>query len=158
MTQVYFSFGSNVGDRQEFLDDALSRLKEHVEDITASSVYQTEPWGNENQPKFLNSCLSGQTSLGPEQLLAFTKSIETEVGRKHSEKWGPREIDIDILFYGAQTISLPGLEIPHPSLPERAFVLIPLAEIAPDFIHPVLKESISSLAAKIKLEGIKKLA
>lgn len=155
---MYFSLGSNVGNRQKFLAGAARALEKHVSRISVSSIYQTEPWGEKDQPVFLNACVSGQTSLKPEELLDFLKSIEKSLGRKHTEKWGPREIDIDILFYGNQILKLPGLEIPHPHLAERAFVLIPLSEIAPGLIHPVLKQPISELAAAISHKGIEKVS
>lgn len=156
MTNLYLSLGSNVGDRKKFLDSAVEKLHGKISDIIASSMYETEPWGNLNQPQFLNMCLGGQTDLKPGELLEFIKSIESSLGRKHTEKWGPREIDIDILFYGDGVIDTSGIEIPHPFVAERAFVLIPLAEIAPDFKHPVLKKTVKELAESIDGSGVRK--
>lgn len=155
--KVYFSLGSNVGGRQKYLSDAVDSLKQQISELEVSSFYQTEPWGNKDQPYFLNICVSGNTDLSPGELLEFIKSVESKLGRKHTEKWGPREIDIDILFYGSELIELPDIKIPHEYLAERAFVLIPLAEIAPDIIHPVLKESISDLSKKVDSSGIERL-
>lgn len=157
MTEVYFSLGSNVGDRQAFMRNAVSHLEDKVKSLTISSFYETEPWGNTDQPKFLNLCAKGITALSAEELLVFIKTIEASLGRKHTEKWGPREIDIDILFYGNKIISDQDVEIPHPYIAHRAFVLEPLAEIAPDFIHPVLKKTIKELADNIDVSGIKKV-
>lgn len=156
MAKVYFGLGSNVGNRQKFLNDALNGLKKQVSNLKISSFYQTEPWGNTDQPVYLNVCASGVTALHPLQLLDFIKSIEKKLGRVHTEKWGPREIDIDILFYGGQIFKSPELEIPHPAVVERAFVLIPLAELAPGFVHPGLKKTISELAEAIGSEGVEK--
>lgn len=103
-------------------------------------------------------CVSGQTTLEPEQLLEFLKSIETESGRSHAEKWGPREIDIDILFYDDEIIEKNGLKIPHPNIAQRAFVLVPLVGIAPDLVHPLLKKTVAELAGSIDSSGVEKLA
>lgn len=157
MATIYLSLGSNIGDRQEFLETAIAKLGSKITDIVSSSVYETEPWGNEDQESFLNICLRGQTSLSSEELLGFIKSVEKNLGRSHNQKWGPREIDIDILFYDNESIKSASLEIPHPYIAERAFVLIPLAEIAPGFIHPILKKSIGELASLIDTSGAKRL-
>lgn len=158
MAKIYLGIGSNVGDRQNFIKNALSALSEQVQIEDISSIYRTEPWGNQDQPEFLNVCAGGSTTLPPKELLAFIKSVESVLGRTHSEKWGPREIDIDILFYNDEVVKFPGLNIPHPYLAERAFVLIPLAEIAADFVHPVLQSSISELASKVDSQGIERVA
>jgi 2-amino-4-hydroxy-6-hydroxymethyldihydropteridine diphosphokinase len=156
LAETYLSLGSNIGDRQKYLKQAIEELSQHLDDVKVSSVYRTEPWGNENQAEFLNLCLSGNTLLNPEELLRFVRSIEKGLGRTHKEKWGPREIDI--LFYGDKIINTPTLEIPHPFISERAFVLVPLAEIAPNLIHPVLKLPISKLASEIDASGVRKIA
>jgi 2-amino-4-hydroxy-6-hydroxymethyldihydropteridine diphosphokinase len=106
-----------------------------------SSLYETSPWGVTNQPYFLNLVLKGETKLSPEELLKKIKNIEKAMGRKTLEKWGPRIIDIDILFYKEKIINTPLLKIPHPQLHKRAFVLVPLKEIAPRLIHPLLKKT-----------------
>lgn len=155
MTQIFLGLGSNLGDRQRFIDQAIDFLAGKVEVIARSKTYETAAWGKTNQPKFLNLCLAGQTALSADELLDFIKDVEAESGRKPSEKWGPREIDIDILFYGSENINKPGLAIPHPHMHERAFVLVPLNEIAPSFTHPVLKKSIAELTKNIDKTGVK---
>lgn len=157
MAKIYLSLGSNIGDKHKFLNDALKSLEPHIKLQEISSLYQTAPWGKTDQPAFLNMCVAGETSLLPLELLSFTKSIETQLGRTRTEKWGPREIDIDMLFYDDEVIKSPGLEVPHPHLSERAFVLIPLAEIAPEFKHPVLDKSMAALAESIDSSGVTKV-
>lgn len=157
MTEVYFSLGSNVGNKQAYLDKAIQMLKHRVDNMVVSSFYVTEPWGKTDQPEFLNLCVKGKTAISPEELLTFVKEIETSLGRKHTQKWGPREIDIDILFYGDKIISNNQIEIPHPFIAERAFVLTPLKEIAPNFVHPKLKKPIIKLAQNIGSSGIRKV-
>jgi len=153
---TYLGLGSNVGDRMSFLTQAISRLAREGIVRKISSVHETPPWGKTDQPAFLNACVEFQTSQSPEDLLELLKQIETELGRKEHERWGPREIDIDVLFYGDEQISSQRLTIPHPLLHERAFVLVPLAEIAPDFVHPVLKKNIKELLASLDTKDIKK--
>lgn len=149
MIEVYLGLGSNIGDRRRFLIDTATRLRKQLRGVSLSSIYQTKPWGDDDQPDYLNMCLKGRTSLKPDELLNFLNEVETAAGRTRRRKWGPREIDIDILFYGNKTIKRPGLEIPHRYLAERAFVLIPLAEIAPDFIHPAFQKTVSQFAEEI---------
>jgi len=146
-----------LGNRQEFLSQAISALKVEIDDMKTSSIYQTAPWGKTDQPNFLNICLGGYTQLKPIALLASIKDIENKLARTPAEKWGPRNIDIDILFYGNEKLKTEELTIPHPLVAERAFVLIPLAEIAHDFIHPVLDKSISRLAEEKNAQGVEKL-
>lgn len=157
MPTIFLSLGSNIGDRKKFLLNAINSMKTKVDITAVSSFYLTEPWGNENQNSFINICVKGDTQLPAEELLRFIKSIESTLGRTAGEKWGPREIDIDILFYGRETISSGGLEVPHPHLAERAFVLVPLSEIAPDFVHPSLKKSVGELVELIDKTGVKRL-
>lgn len=145
-----------MGDRRSLLKKAVSELGKTVKGLQASSLYETAPWGNEDQPPFLNLCVVGQTDLLPEELLKLTNSIESSLGRTGREKWGPREIDIDILFYDDLAIDMPDLEVPHPHIAERAFVLVPLAEIDPDFIHPILKKPVSELRNDVSDTGISK--
>jgi len=148
--RVYLGLGSNLGDRMSHLNQALQCLERRVHLTAVSSVYETEPWGLKDQPYFLNLVAIGDTDLSPVDVLAFVKSIEQEMGRRPTLRYGPRLIDIDILFYDDQVIDHPGLQIPHPRLPERAFVLEPLAELAPDLVHPVLGLSITELLTRLK--------
>lgn len=154
MAQICLSLGSNIGDRENFIKSAIELLKMKVEIQKISSLYETAPWGKTKQPNFLNICLLGETDLKPAELLEFIHETETHVGRTPSFKWGPREIDIDILFYDHQIINTERLIIPHPHLSERAFVLVPLADIVPKYKHPVLKKTINQLAGEIDTSGI----
>ena len=149
---VYLGLGTNLGDRAENLRQALSLLGEKVRIERTSAFYDTEPVGYVDQPRFLNAACRGQTGLNPEQLFRFVKRIESGMGRAPTFRNGPRIIDIDILFYDDLVLSTPMLEIPHPRLAERVFVLAPLAEIAPDFVHPVLKQSMAELLRKCNRE------
>ena len=156
--QVYLGIGSNLGDRQANMGKALTLLGERLQIELVSSVYETEPVGYVEQPRFLNAVCRGQTELGPLQLLSLVKGIEASLGRVSSFPNAPRTIDLDIIFYGNTIVQTPELTIPHPRLEERAFVLIPLLEIAPDLCHPVSGESIKDLAARVQgSEGVKKI-
>ncbi len=152
MHLVYIGFGSNIGDRLEHIQDAIHALAE-TEGITLqkiSSVYQTDPVGYETQAQFLNGVAAIQTHLPPLSLLRTLKDIEASVGRQHRIRWGPREIDLDILIYGDLCLQTEKLVIPHPEMHLRRFVLAPLAEIAPDFVHPVLKETVQILLERLE--------
>jgi 2-amino-4-hydroxy-6-hydroxymethyldihydropteridine diphosphokinase len=154
---VYFSLGSNLGNRQENLDRALKLLSERMRMGKISSIYDTESIGNVDQPRFLNLACEAFTRLAPEGLLALVKAIEQKMGR-YSRTGEPRVIDIDILLYGDRVVDNPNLVIPHPKMAERSFVLVPLTEIAPDVIHPVLKKTIKELNKAIKeVQGVMKL-
>ncbi len=142
---VYLGLGSNMGNRRENLDKALDLLSQRLPVGQVSSLYDTEPVGNTNQPRFLNLVCQVRTRLAPIELLALAKGIELKLGRASGKSNAPRPIDIDVLFYGDQVIKTPELVIPHPRLAERAFVLIPLAEIAPDLVHPVSGKTIRGL-------------
>lgn len=149
MNTIYLLSGSNIGDSSHHLDTAISFIRSRVGAITQkSSIYKTEPWGNKEQQDFLNQVLEVHTSLEPEEVLRQLLLIEQEMGRKRMEKWGPRVIDIDILFYEIRVMQTQRLTIPHPLLHERRFTLLPLAEIAPNFIHPVLHKTINELLAQ----------
>ena len=157
MVTVYLSLGSNLGNRQENLDRALKLLSERMRIGKVSSIYDTEPIGPIAQPRFLNLACEAFTRLTPEGLLALVKGIELKMGR-YSRSGEPRIIDIDIILYGDQVVNVQDLVIPHPKMAERSFVLIPLAEIAPDVIHPALKKPIKELNEAIKeVQGVMKL-
>jgi 2-amino-4-hydroxy-6-hydroxymethyldihydropteridine diphosphokinase len=142
---AYLSLGSNVGDRAANLQAAIARMSSLGEVVAVSSFYETEPVGFAAQPWFLNCAVKLDTQKTPEQLLAGILSLEQEMGRLRVLKNGPRTIDIDILLVGDSVIKTEGLSIPHPAMHERRFVLEPLAEIAPEVEHPVLKRSIREL-------------
>jgi len=146
MPIAYVGIGSNLGNRKENCERAIKLLEAgNIKVTKRSSMIETEPWGIENQPKFINMAVEIETDLKPEELLQFLKKIEDEIGRSPAERWRPRIIDLDILLYDDLILKTPELEIPHPHIAEREFVLKPLAEIAPEKIHPVLKKSIKDL-------------
>ena len=153
--QVYLGLGSNLGDRAGYLRQACENLAPEVNLLRASSVYETPPWGYADQPAFLNQVVEVQTSLEPEDLLAKLKGIENDLGRIKTFRYGPRSIDLDILFYGDCVYHSENLDIPHPSLAQRAFVLVPMNELAPDFVHPKLNLKISELLDRLKDREIK---
>ncbi len=146
---VFLGVGSNMGDRAANLHAAINLIVKNIGKIAKKShVYETAAWGNTEQEKFLNQVVMANTMLDPRDLLEKISKIERELGRerrREKEKWGPRIIDIDILFYGKRVVRDKGLEIPHPELHKRAFVLVPLLEIAPDWEHPVLKKQVDEL-------------
>ena len=151
MRTVYLSLGSNLGDREGYLREAIARLATPRFTVQrVSPVYETEPVDYLAQPWFLNLVVEGETTLFPLQLLAHTSRIERALGRERSVPKGPRIIDIDILFYGQHMINEPGLIVPHPELHNRRFTLEPLSEIVPDLEHPVLKKSIFQLKSELK--------
>jgi 2-amino-4-hydroxy-6-hydroxymethyldihydropteridine diphosphokinase len=152
---VYLCLGSNLGDRQGNLDKALDFLAQRLRIDQVSSVYDTEPVGAIDQPRFLNLVCRVYTSLAPMELLALAKGIESKLGRVFGKRNTSRPIDIDILFYGDQVIETPDLVIPHLRLAERAFVLIPLSEIAPDLVHPVNGKTVDEMLKNVSgIQGV----
>ena len=146
--RVFLGLGSNIGERQDFLNRAAAEIARLPGGrlIWCSSVYETEPYGNAAQGKFLNAVAEIETPLGPPLLMEEVKRIEKSVGRTPSARWGPREIDIDILLYDGLVHAGEGVEVPHPDMERRKFVLVPLREIAPDLIHPVSGMTVSEMA------------
>jgi len=155
--QVFIALGTNIGDREANLCKARKALAPKVIIIKESPIYITPPWGFEDQPEFLNQVLEVQTKMRPGRLLKYLKRIEKKMGRMKTFRNGPRLIDLDILFYGQRVIMRSNLQIPHPHLHERSFVLVPLSDIAPDFIHPILNMTVETMLAKINTEGVRPL-
>ena len=155
---IYLALGSNLGDRRGNLSAALQQLREIMDISVVSSVYETEPVGYLEQPRFLNLVCSGNTGLSAYELLKHAKEIEASIGRQTTFRNGPRPIDIDIIFYDDLRFEEEHLTIPHPRMAERAFVLVPLAEIAPDMIDPISGQTIADLLATISQDGVKKIA
>ena len=162
MKTVFLSLGSNVGDRDSHLARTLERLASaDIRVIRASGVYETEPRDMQDQPWFLNQVVEVETSLFPKQLLTRLQKIEAAMGRVRTRAQGPstppkgpRTMDIDILFYGSSIVSTPGLEIPHPRLTDRRFVLEPLAELAPDFRHPRTRQTVREMLAQVSYQKV----
>ncbi len=146
---VFLGLGSNIGDRKRNILKAVEEFERNGQKILKiSSIYETKPWGFEKQRKFLNAAVKMKTFLTASDLLALCKYIENKIGRKKSFRWGPRKVDLDILFYGKKKVNTEKLKIPHPEIKNREFVLNPLKEIAPDLIHPVYGQSISNMLKK----------
>ncbi len=151
---VYLALGSNLGDRERNLAVALRRLQPLVRIEAVSSLYETDPVP-EGQPPYLNAACRAVTGLQPRSLLRHLQGVEHELGRRAGERWGPRPIDIDLLLYGDVVLEEDGLCVPHPELPARPFVLIPLAEIAADTRHPALDRTIRSLADHVESSTVR---
>ena len=152
---VHLSLGTNLGDRRENLVQAVRRLPVALSISAISPVYVTPPWGELDQPAFLNLCLEGETDLTPLALLNILKKLEADIGRVAARRWGPRLIDIDILFYDDLVYQDELLTIPHPSLAERAFVLGPLRDIAPALRHPITGRTVADMAGAVELSVLK---
>lgn len=157
MSSIYLSLGSNLNDRFANLRRAVDGLQQFITITAISPVFATEPWGETKQPPFLNVCVAAVGTIAPHDLLERIKKIEQEMGREPSRHWGPRLIDIDILFYDKLVIDDENLTIPHPHIAERAFVLAPLAVIIPDFRHPQTGVSVQEMLEKVDLSGVERL-
>jgi 2-amino-4-hydroxy-6-hydroxymethyldihydropteridine diphosphokinase len=155
MPILYLALGSNLGDRFANLQAAIAALPPTIRVLNQSPVYETPPWGLTNQPAFLNMALKGETHLVPLALLAHLKHLETKLGRLPAVRWGPRQIDMDILFYDELILDTPPLTLPHPRLHERAFVLVPLADLEPDLVHPFFGKPVRELLSAVDTTGVK---
>jgi 2-amino-4-hydroxy-6-hydroxymethyldihydropteridine diphosphokinase len=145
---AYLLLGSNLGDRAAYLQQARQTLAATAGAIVAaSSYYETAAWGLEDQPAFLNQVLAVRTALPASELLAACQATEQQAGRERKQHWGARTLDVDILLYGQEIIATPTLVVPHPALPARRFALVPLAEIAPQLLHPQLHQTVAELLA-----------
>lgn len=154
LVPIILSLGTNLADRKSNLAAVHAALPPEVVVREASSLYETKPWGYVDQPDFLNQVLLAETKLSAGELLLYLKGLEAEIGRVPSFRYGPRLVDIDIIFYGDQIIQEPGLEIPHPRIRERAFVLVPLAEIAPALKVPGTDQTVLDLLAELDRSGV----
>ncbi len=160
MAHAYIGFGSNIDDRFTYIAQALRLLlaADRVSLIQISSLYETEPVGYEEQDWFLNGVVAVETDLSLHGLLTLLKDIEGVVGRQHRARWGPREVDLDLLIYDQCCINTPELIVPHPEMHRRSFVLVPFAEIAPDVLHPIFQQNIRTLFSNLDDEKAVKLA
>lgn len=154
MVEAYLGLGSNLGDREAMLRSAVAALSaaDDVAVAAISPVYETPPWGPVPQGPYLNACVTVETRLSPRALLDLCLAIERRHGRERAVRWGPRTLDIDILDYGGQHLDEPGLALPHPRLSERAFVLVPLADIAPDLV--IEGRTVAAWRAAIDADGV----
>jgi 2-amino-4-hydroxy-6-hydroxymethyldihydropteridine diphosphokinase len=155
---VYLALGTNLGNRLLNLNTAIGNLTPQMKVKRKSPIYETPPWGFADQPAFLNQVVKVETYEGPERLLRHLKRLEAALGRVPNFQNGPRLIDIDILFYDDLVLDTAPLVIPHPRLHERAFVLVPLADIAPDLVHPVLHKPVHELLHAVTTEGVRRVA
>lgn len=149
--RVFIAIGSNLSNREKNIEQAKILMEKNgIKIVRASSIIETEPYGLKEQPSFLNCVVECETALIPEELLKVLQSIEKDLGRIRKVKWGPRTIDLDIIFYGKMVINKSGLIIPHPDMQNRIFVLKPICEIAPYFVHPILRKTMRSILRKLE--------
>jgi len=151
---VFLALGTNLGDRLENLRTALGNFPPEILVLEQSPIYETPPWGYLDQPAFLNQVVRLETGLSPRAVLLIAKGIETLMGRQATLRNGPRVIDLDLLFYDDLVLDLPGLTLPHPRLRGRAFVLVPLADLAPDLFHPLFGQTVRELLVEVDRQGI----
>ncbi len=151
---IYLALGTNLGERKDNLQAAICAFDPLISVVHRSLIYETEPWGFTDQPAFLNMVVRAETELSARALLDFLKKLEATLGRIATFRNGPRLIDLDILFYDDLILNTPGLVIPHPRLHERAFVLVPLADVAPDLVHPILGLSVFELTGRLDVRGV----
>jgi 2-amino-4-hydroxy-6-hydroxymethyldihydropteridine diphosphokinase len=154
VANIFLALGTNLGKREANLENAIAALPPTVGVLQKSPVYETEPWGFEDQHNFLNQVIEATTDLSPIALLQYLKTLETQLGREPTFHYGPRLIDLDILFYNDLVLETPVLSLPHPRLQERAFVLVPLADIAPDYLHPALHKTIRELLENLEINNL----
>ncbi|MBW7956838.1 MAG: 2-amino-4-hydroxy-6-hydroxymethyldihydropteridine diphosphokinase [Deltaproteobacteria bacterium] len=157
--RIFIAIGSNLGDRERNIREA-TRLAEKGGGLTVvkvSPLYESEPWGPQDQPRFVNAAMEARSELPPGELLRYLKGIEAEMGRREAERWGPRLIDLDIIFYGSRVIKGERIEVPHPRAHERAFVMVPLSDIAPGFVDPLSGATVSELAERLGKEGLRRM-
>ncbi len=159
MTNVFLSLGSNMGDKKAYLEKAITSLKNLPQTtlLGVSSFYQTVAWGKTDQDDFINAVCQLETCLGPHELLKQCQAIEQRLGRERHEHWGPRTVDIDLLLYGSETIDTADLTVPHPYMTQRAFVLVPLIEIAPDLVFPNTKQTVATLLSDLVTDDVIKI-
>jgi 2-amino-4-hydroxy-6-hydroxymethyldihydropteridine diphosphokinase len=150
---ILLGLGSNLDDREANLRRGVALLARSLEMVEGSSVYETEPWGHKDQPRFLNLVCWAHTGISPAELLRLCQETERAVGRTRTFRYGPRLLDVDILAYGDSVITTPTLVVPHPRLAERRFVLVPMAEVAPEWVHPVTGRTASELLDEVEDSG-----
>ena len=156
--KIYLGLGSNLDDRKAYLDAAINAMAPAIRTLRRSPIYETAPWGYTEQDDFLNMVIEAETELGPKQLLILLKGMEVKLGRKPRFQNGPREIDIDILLYDDLVLDDSGLHIPHPRMHERAFILAPLADLAPELEIPNTGQTVARLLSKTNKTGIRAFA
>lgn len=151
MNIVYIAFGSNIGDRGSAIEEALNLIEQNeMKIVKKSKIYETEPYGYVDQPSFLNGAVEVETNLSCRDVLEKLLSIENQIGRVREFKWGPRIIDLDIIFYNNEIYEEEDLKVPHPDMQNRDFVLRPLNELCPDYVHPVLDKTIRELLGELR--------